>query len=102
VVKQHATTRDFLFDISRQIATLSASMTLLPGDVVSTGTPAGVGFTRNPPEFLCHGDLMETEVRGLGVLRNRIATSAALTTSGPHLDLDEAVAIQPVGAGGMR
>jgi 2-keto-4-pentenoate hydratase/2-oxohepta-3-ene-1,7-dioic acid hydratase in catechol pathway len=47
-------------------------MTLEPGDILSTGTPEGVGFARNPPEFLKPGDLLETEIEGIGVLRNPI------------------------------
>jgi len=47
-------------------------MTLEPGDIISTGTPAGVGLYMKPPQFLKPGDLMETEVEKIGVLRNRI------------------------------
>ena len=46
--------------------------TLEPGDVISTGTPEGVGFARTPPEFMKEGDLLETEVEGIGVIRNAI------------------------------
>ena len=49
-----------------------ATLTLEPGDLVSTGTPAGVGYGRTPQEFLKPGDLLETEIEGIGVLRNRI------------------------------
>ena len=53
--------------------------TLLPGTLIATGTPDGVGFARTPPEFLKPGDLLETEVERIGVLRNRMvaATVAA-------------------------
>ena len=54
------------------IAELSAGMTLEPVDIISTGTPAGVGYARTPPEFLRPGDLLETEVEGIGVLRNPV------------------------------
>jgi 2-keto-4-pentenoate hydratase/2-oxohepta-3-ene-1,7-dioic acid hydratase in catechol pathway len=47
-------------------------MTLLPGDVIATGTPAGVGFARNPPEFLSDGDLLEVEIERIGILRNTV------------------------------
>jgi 2-keto-4-pentenoate hydratase/2-oxohepta-3-ene-1,7-dioic acid hydratase in catechol pathway len=47
-------------------------MTLEPGDLISSGTPEGVGFARTPPEFLQPGDLLETEIEGIGVLRNPI------------------------------
>ena len=48
-------------------------MTLLPGDVIATGTPAGVGFARTPPEFLADGDVMEVEIERIGVLRNAVS-----------------------------
>jgi 2-keto-4-pentenoate hydratase/2-oxohepta-3-ene-1,7-dioic acid hydratase in catechol pathway len=47
-------------------------MTLEPGDIISTGTPGGVGFARNPPEFLKAGDVVETEIEGIGTMRNRV------------------------------
>ena len=71
-VKQESRTRHMYFKIPRLIAELSAGMTLEPGDVISSGTPAGVGYARNPPEFLRPGDLLETEIEGIGVLRNPI------------------------------
>jgi len=51
-------------------------MTLEPGDIIATGTPSGVGFARNPPEFLKPGDVMEAEVEGVGMLRNVMVGSA--------------------------
>ena len=72
VDKQDSRTRYMYFKIPRLIAELSAGMTLEPGDVISTGTPAGVGYARTPAEFLKPGDLLETEVEGIGVLRNTI------------------------------
>ena len=71
-VKQDSSTLHMYFRIPRIIAELSAGLTLEPGDVISTGTPAGVGHARTPPEFMKVGDLLETEVAGIGVLRNRI------------------------------
>ena len=59
-----------VFTVSKIIAELSLGMTLEPGDIIATGTPSGVGFARNPPEFLRDGDVMETEIEGIGVLRN--------------------------------
>jgi 2-keto-4-pentenoate hydratase/2-oxohepta-3-ene-1,7-dioic acid hydratase in catechol pathway len=50
-------------------------MTLLPGNVIATGTPDGVGFARTPPEFLKPGDVMETEVEGVGLLRNKMVSA---------------------------
>lgn len=75
VVKQDSSTRFMYFKISRLIAELSRGMTLEPGDVISTGTPPGVGFARNPPEYLKPGDLVETEIEGLGTLRNPVSAA---------------------------
>jgi len=71
-VKQDSNTRHMYFKIPRLIAELSAGLTLEPGDIISTGTPAGVGHARTPPEFMQTGDTLETEIVGLGLLRNRI------------------------------
>jgi 2-keto-4-pentenoate hydratase/2-oxohepta-3-ene-1,7-dioic acid hydratase in catechol pathway len=70
VEKQNASYQQMYFKVPRIIAELSRNMTLLPGDIVSTGTPPGVGFARKPPEFLKPGDVMETEITGVGLLRN--------------------------------
>jgi len=72
VVKQSSSTKFMYFKVPRLIAELSLGMTLEPGDLISSGTPEGVGFARTPPEFLQPGDLLETEVEGIGVLRNPI------------------------------
>lgn len=72
VLKQESSTADFIFDIPAMIDWLSRGMTLLPGDIIATGTPSGVGFARVPPEFLKPGDVVECEVEGLGVLRNQL------------------------------
>jgi 2-keto-4-pentenoate hydratase/2-oxohepta-3-ene-1,7-dioic acid hydratase in catechol pathway len=72
VTKQDSNTRHMYFKIPRLIAELSAGTTLEPGDILSTGTPAGVGHARTPPEFMKAGDVLETEVEGLGLLRNKI------------------------------
>ena len=74
VVKQDSNTGHMYFRIPRIIAELSAGLTPEPGDVISTGTPAGVGHARTPPEFMRAGDLLETEVEGIGALRNRIGS----------------------------
>jgi 2-keto-4-pentenoate hydratase/2-oxohepta-3-ene-1,7-dioic acid hydratase in catechol pathway len=70
--KQHSSTGNMIFRIPRLIAELSKGMTLLPGDVIATGTPEGVGFARNPPEFLADGDVMEIEIERIGTLRNTV------------------------------
>lgn len=72
VTKQEGNTRDLIFDIPAIIEWLSLGLTLLPGDIIATGTPSGVGFARTPPEYLQPGDVVECEVEGLGCLRNRI------------------------------
>ena len=71
-VKQDGNTKDMYFKIPRIIAELSRGMTLEPGDVIATGTPPGVGMGRTPPEWLKPGDVMETEIAGIGVMRNTI------------------------------
>jgi 2-keto-4-pentenoate hydratase/2-oxohepta-3-ene-1,7-dioic acid hydratase in catechol pathway len=73
VTKQDSNTKFLYFKLPRLIAELSAGQTLEPGDVISTGTPEGVGFARTPPEFMKPGDLLETEIEGIGILRNPIA-----------------------------
>jgi 2-keto-4-pentenoate hydratase/2-oxohepta-3-ene-1,7-dioic acid hydratase in catechol pathway len=73
VEMQHGNTAEMIFPVARLIAELSKGMTLLPGDVIATGTPAGVGFARNPPEFLADGDVLEVEIDRIGVLRNTIS-----------------------------
>lgn len=72
VVKQDGNTRDMIFSVARLISTLSQGMTLEPGDIIATGTPSGVGFSRKPPEFLRPGDVMETEIEGIGTLHNPV------------------------------
>lgn len=72
VVKQQATIDMMIFDIPEQIAYISNFTPLKPGDVIVTGTPGGVGFARNPPEFMKVGDTVEVEITGVGVLRNTI------------------------------
>ena len=72
VTKQDSSTKFLYFKLPRLIAELSAGMTLEAGDVISTGTPEGVGFARTPPEFMKPGDLLETEIEGIGVMRNPI------------------------------
>ena len=73
VLKQNASTADMIFPIACLIAELSKGMTLLPGDVIATGTPDGVGFARNPPEFLDDGDVLRIEIERIGTLENTIA-----------------------------
>lgn len=72
ITKQDSNTSYMLFKIAEIIATLSRAMPLEAGDIIATGTPSGVGFARNPPEYLHPGDSVECEVEKIGVLRNRI------------------------------
>jgi 2,4-didehydro-3-deoxy-L-rhamnonate hydrolase len=68
---QDARTSDLIFSVPRLIAELSSVLSLLPGDVIFTGTPAGIGATRQPPKFLRSGQILETWVDGVGTIRNR-------------------------------
>jgi acylpyruvate hydrolase len=70
VVKQKADTSDLLFGPAELVAYISEIITLEPGDVIATGTPGGVGFTRDPAEFLADGNVMLTRIEGLGECRN--------------------------------
>ncbi len=70
ITKQESNTSMMIFPVRAIITILSQGMTLEPGDIIATGTPSGVGFARNPPEYLKAGDVMETEIEGIGTLRN--------------------------------
>jgi len=71
-LRQQGNTRHLIYDIYDQIAYLSQVMTLKPGDILATGTPAGVGIAFNPPKFLKPGDLVRLEIDGLGQIENRV------------------------------
>lgn len=73
--KQHSTTAEFIFDVDELVEYISRAMTLRPGDVISTGTPGGVGIFRDPPELLEPGDVVEAEIEDIGVLRNHVIES---------------------------
>ena len=75
-VLQNSNTRELIFKIPELVAYLSSVFTLEPGDVVSTGTPAGVGFARKPPRFLKPGDDVTVRVAGLGELRNPVVAES--------------------------
>jgi 2-keto-4-pentenoate hydratase/2-oxohepta-3-ene-1,7-dioic acid hydratase in catechol pathway len=72
-LRQKAGTADLVFGIPELIETISAGLTLEPGDVIATGTPAGVGIGFDPPRFLRTGDVIEISISGLGTLRNSVA-----------------------------
>ena len=75
IVKQDSNTAMMIFDVPSIIHHLSCGMTLLPGDIIATGTPSGVGFARQPPEFLQIGDIVECEVEGIGIIRNKVTSA---------------------------
>ena len=61
-----------IFDVATLVAVCSEAMTLLPGDIIISGTPSGVGFARKPPIWMKAGDVCEVEIEGIGVLQNRV------------------------------
>ena len=75
-VVQNSNTSQLIFRIPALLHYISAAITLEPGDIIATGTPDGVGVFRKPPVFLKEGDVMEVEIEGLGILRNRIVQLA--------------------------
>jgi 2-keto-4-pentenoate hydratase/2-oxohepta-3-ene-1,7-dioic acid hydratase in catechol pathway len=75
-VMQAGTTADMIFPVPEILAWASRTVTLRPGDLVATGTPPGVGFTRTPPRYLTPGDVVEVEVEGIGAVRTPIVDSS--------------------------
>lgn len=71
--RQSALVKDLIFDIPELIATISAGTTLQAGDIIATGTPAGVGIGFDPPKFVVSGDVVEMSITGLGAQRNRVS-----------------------------
>ena len=69
-LRQDANTRDLIFDVPTIIATISAGVTLMPGDIIASGTPAGVGVGFKPPRYVAPGDVARIEIGGIGVLEN--------------------------------
>ncbi|MGH3376079.1 MAG: fumarylacetoacetate hydrolase family protein [Actinoallomurus sp.] len=70
--RQNAPVKDLIFDIPELVATISAGISLLPGDLIATGTPAGVGIGFDPPRFLTAGDVIDITITGLGTLSNHV------------------------------
>jgi acylpyruvate hydrolase len=70
-VRQEASTSEMIFSVADVIAYVSSFITLVPGDMIAMGTPQGIGAARTPPVFLRDGDIVVTEVEGIGTLRNR-------------------------------
>jgi 2-keto-4-pentenoate hydratase/2-oxohepta-3-ene-1,7-dioic acid hydratase in catechol pathway len=71
-IRQKAQVSELIFDIPTLIETMSRTMTLVPGDIIATGTPVGVGIGFNPPKYLAKGDRMSVSITGLGELNNTI------------------------------
>jgi len=78
-VLQDGNTADLVFGVRRLVAAASAVMTLAPGDLILTGTPAGVGHSRTPPLSMADGDVVEVEIEGIGVLRNPVVGESVRT-----------------------
>ncbi|MBK9180222.1 MAG: fumarylacetoacetate hydrolase family protein [Acidimicrobiales bacterium] len=76
---QDASTSGMVFDVLHQIATLTTAFTLEPGDVIATGTPAGVGIVRRPPVLLQAGDVVRVEIDGIGAIENPVVDEPAET-----------------------
>jgi 2-keto-4-pentenoate hydratase/2-oxohepta-3-ene-1,7-dioic acid hydratase in catechol pathway len=74
-VLQNSNTREMIFGVRELIAFISRGITLRPGDLISTGTPHGVGFAQNPPVFLKDGDEVAVEIEGIGRLVNPVKGS---------------------------
>jgi acylpyruvate hydrolase len=72
-IVQNASTSDMVFDVASLISIISEAITLLPGDILVTGTPSGVGMARKPQLFMKHGDICEVELEGVGILSNVVA-----------------------------
>ena len=71
-VMQNSSTSDFIFNVEHVVSHISQFMTLLPGDIISTGTPFGVGLGLTPPKYLKPGDVMELGIEGLGVSKQKV------------------------------
>ncbi len=71
-LRQDARTTDLIFKIPTLIETLSAGITLYPGDIIATGTPAGVGIGFKPPRYLQAGDVVRIEIEGIGQIENPV------------------------------
>jgi len=76
-IVQQANTADMVFDVAELISVLSEALTLEPGDLIVSGTPAGIGWARKPPLYMKPGDLCSVEIEGIGTLSNPIADEAA-------------------------
>lgn len=80
-VMQDSSTERMIFGVDALISFVSRGVTLEPGDLVVTGTPAGVGFTRKPPRYLTHGDVVRVEIEHIGSLESRVVSASSFTIS---------------------
>ena len=71
-VRQNSSSSNMVIPVRRIISALSVTMTLEPGDIISTGTPAGVAMSMKEPRYLKHGDMVEITIEKLGIIKNRI------------------------------
>jgi 2-keto-4-pentenoate hydratase/2-oxohepta-3-ene-1,7-dioic acid hydratase in catechol pathway len=74
-VRQQSSTSEMIFGVAQLVSYISQFMTLLPGDLISTGTPAGVGLGCDPPQFLQPGDVVTLAIEGLGSQRQRVVAA---------------------------
>jgi 2-keto-4-pentenoate hydratase/2-oxohepta-3-ene-1,7-dioic acid hydratase in catechol pathway len=77
VIKQDSNTSEMIFNLAEQLSHLSSRITLYPGDIILTGTPAGVGHARTPPRFIGPDDVVAVAVEGIGECRNRFVKAAS-------------------------
>ena len=85
VFRQQSSTREMIFDVGTLVSYVSQFMTLLPGDVISTGTPAGVGLGMRPPQYLKPGDVVELGIDGLGESRQKVSAWLPITADLAHV-----------------
>jgi 2-keto-4-pentenoate hydratase/2-oxohepta-3-ene-1,7-dioic acid hydratase in catechol pathway len=90
-IRQDGNTRDMIFAIPALIESLSAGITLEPGDIIATGTPSGVGYAMEPPQFLKHGDVVTCQIEGIGELTNGVVD---VRGTGGHVDGKEVSAAE--------
>jgi 2-keto-4-pentenoate hydratase/2-oxohepta-3-ene-1,7-dioic acid hydratase in catechol pathway len=80
-LRQDGNTRDLVFRFTEMIEELTRVFTLEPGDILSTGTPAGVGSAKQPPVYLRCGDVVRVEVEGIGYIENRVVPAPSITST---------------------
>lgn len=78
--RQHSNTAKMIFSVAKAIEFISSIMTLVPGDIIATGTPSGVGFIQHPPIFMREGDLVEVEIERVGRIANKVVGPGGATT----------------------